>query len=122
MKVKEVALSIGREELQKELEMKDLELENLEKEINERVQEFGLREEKMKQHFVDTLESAREDFERTNEENLSRLRNDLDEDYRTRLGMLENGLHEEYGQQLTRMRENYEDQVPYNDYSFSEYR
>ena len=116
--MKEEALSHQQEELERELSAKDLALRKWEEDFRARETELIEHEESLQQNFSDILTATRNDFEMRNEENLRQLRTDLDADYRQRIEVSESGLHSRYGQEMARLREEHDNQVPKYYYSY----
>ena len=116
--MKEEALSHQQEELEQELAAKDFALKKWEDDFKARESELIEHEEILRQSFSDVLQATRSDFEMRNEENLRQLRTDLDADYQQRIAVTETGLHDRYGQEIARLKEDHDNQVPYYHYSF----
>lgn len=118
LRLKEEDLSYEKEELERELLAKDNELRKWEEDFKAREIEIIEHEESLRQNFSEVLIATRNDFEMRNEENLRQLRTDLDSDYRQRIEVVETGLHDRYGNEITRLREDHDNQVPYYYYSY----
>ena len=118
LRFKEEEIGYEREELEREFAAKDIALRKWEKDFNARETELIEHEESLRQNFSEILQATRNDFEIRNEENLRQLRTDLDSDYQERIGVVEAGLHDQYGQEISRLQEDHDTQVPYYYYSY----
>ena len=118
LSIKEDSLRHQQEELEQELAAKDFALRKWEEDFKARETELIEHEESLRQNFSDILEATRGDFETRNEDNLRQLRTDLDADYRQRIAVTETGLHDRYGQEIERLKEDHDNQVPYYYYSY----
>ena len=118
LSIKEDSLRHQQEELEQELAAKDFALRKWEEDFKARETELIEHEESLRQNFSDILEATRGDFETRNEDNLRQLRTDLDADYRQRIAVTETGLHDRYEQEIERLKEDHDNQVPYYYYSY----